>query len=56
MKVEKVKYVLWVKDMDKAISFYRDLFGGEVSIQTETWSEVVVCGSNIGLHNERGPD
>ncbi|MGY8643507.1 MAG: VOC family protein [Verrucomicrobiales bacterium] len=52
MKVEKVKYVLWVKDMDKAISFYRDLFGGEVSIQTETWSEVVVCGSNIGLHSD----
>ncbi len=52
MIVEKVKYVLWVVDMDRAIAFYRDLFGGEVSIQSETWSEVVVCGANIGLHSD----
>ena len=52
MKVEKVKYVIWAQDMDRALSFYESLFGGEITLRTETWSEVVVCGSTIGVHGD----
>ncbi len=52
MKVEKVKYVLWVADMDRAICFYTGLFGGHLSFRSEGWSEIVVCGSTIGLHSD----
>ncbi len=45
-----MKYVLWAVDMDRAIRFYTELFGGSLSFQTEVWSEVVVAGATIGLH------
>ncbi|MEO0447268.1 MAG: VOC family protein [Verrucomicrobiota bacterium] len=50
MTVVQVKYVLWAEDMDRAIRFYCDLFGGELRFQTEVWSEVTVAGAIIGLH------
>jgi lactoylglutathione lyase len=50
MKVEKVKYVLWAADWQRCLAFYRDLFGGVVSFQSETWSEIVVAGATIGVH------
>jgi len=52
MRTLKVKYVLWAADMDRAIRFYCDLFGGELSFRTDVWSEVVVCGATIGLHGD----
>lgn len=50
MKVEKVKYVLWAADWQRCVAFYRDLFGGEVTMEMEVWSEVIVAGSTIGIH------
>lgn len=50
MNVQKVKYALWAADWKRCLHFYRDLFGGEVSFADETWSEVVICGSTIGIH------
>lgn len=50
MKVEKVKYVLWASDWRRCVAFYRDLFGGEVTMEMEVWSEVIVAGSTIGIH------
>lgn len=52
MTVIKVKYVLWVADMDRAIRFYETLFGAELSFRTDTWSEVTVAGATIGLHGD----
>ena len=52
MNVQKVKYVIWAKEMDRCVAFYRDLFGGDVSFSNEHWSEVVVCGSTIGIHGD----
>jgi predicted enzyme related to lactoylglutathione lyase len=52
MTVQKVKYVLWVADMDRAIRFYTGLFGGTLSFRTEVWSEVVVAGATLGLHGD----
>lgn len=50
MKVEKVKYVLWAADWRRCVKFYRDLFGGEVTMESEVWSEVIVAGATIGIH------
>lgn len=52
MKVIKVKYVLWVADMDRAIRFYETLFGAELSFRTDTWSEVTLAGATIGFHGD----
>ena len=50
MNVEKVKYTIWAADMDRALTFYRDLFGGEVTKQNEHIAEVVIQGATIGIH------
>ena len=52
MNVLKVKYAIWAADMDRAIRFYCELFGGELSFRTDVWSEVVVCGATIGIHGD----
>lgn len=51
MKVERVKYMIWAVDMARAVAFYRDVFGGEVTRRSEVISEVVVCGAVIGIHS-----
>ena len=50
MEVEKVKYVIWAADMDRALAFYRDLFGGEITKRTDVISEVEIQGATIGIH------
>lgn len=50
MKVERVKYVIWAVDMNRALQFYRDVLGAEVLKQSEVISEVSLCGSIIGIH------
>ena len=50
MQVEKVKYVLWAADWQRCLNFYRELFGGEVTMESEVWSEIVIKGAIIGIH------
>jgi len=50
MRVEKVKYVLWAADWQRCLNFYRELFGGVVSFESEVWSEIVVAGATLGIH------
>ena len=50
MEVERVKYILWAADMDRALNFYRDVFGGEITKRSDVISEVVVRGAVIGIH------
>jgi predicted enzyme related to lactoylglutathione lyase len=50
MEVERVKYILWAADMDRALNFYRDVFGGEITKRSDVISEIVVCGAVIGIH------
>lgn len=49
-EVEAVKYVLWVQDMDRAIAFYRDVFGLHESLVTPDWSELTRNETIIALH------
>lgn len=51
MKVERVKYIIWAKDMDRAISFYTAVFDGEVVRKNEVMGEVRVADALIGIHN-----
>ncbi len=50
MIVERVKYVIWAADMDRAVGFYRDVLGGKVIKQNEVISEVEIQGATIGIH------
>jgi len=50
MQVTKVKYALWAADWRRCLYFYRDLFGGKISMESEVWSEVTIAGATIGIH------
>jgi predicted enzyme related to lactoylglutathione lyase len=50
MNVERLKYVIWAADMQRAVNFYAKVFGGAVLKQNEIISEVSVCGGVIGIH------
>lgn len=51
MLVERVKYVIWAADMDRAVRFYCTLFGGRVLKQNSVIAEVEILGSVIGIHS-----
>jgi predicted enzyme related to lactoylglutathione lyase len=51
MNVERVKYVLWAADMDRAVRFYCDLFGGRVLRHSSVIAEVEILGACIGIHS-----
>ena len=50
MKMESVKYVLMVKDMDRGTIFYKDVMGLEVKSKSEMWTEMGFGGAIIALH------
>jgi predicted enzyme related to lactoylglutathione lyase len=50
MQVERVKYVVWAADIDRAVRFYCGPFGGRVLKQNSVIAEVDVLGSVIGIH------
>lgn len=51
MIVERVKYIIWAADMDRAIRFYCGVLGGRVIRQTSVIAEVEILGSVIGIHS-----
>ena len=51
MNVERVKYVIWAADIDRAVRFYCTLFGGRVIRQSPVITEVEILGSCIGIHS-----
>ena len=50
MNVERVKYIIWAADRDRAISFYKDVFGARITKHNEFISEINVAGAAIGIH------
>ena len=50
MRVEKLKYIIWAQDMDRAVGFYRDVFDAVVVRRSEVMADVEVAGSIIGIH------
>jgi lactoylglutathione lyase len=50
MNVERLKYVIWAADMNRAVDFYVKVFGGAVLKQNDIISEVSIAGGVIGIH------
>ncbi len=50
MRIKTVYYMLMVKDMDRAIAFYRDVIGLDIKSQSERWSEMAYGDAIIALH------
>lgn len=51
MLVERVKYVIWAADMDRAVRFWRDTFAGRLLKQNPVIAEVEITGAVIGIHS-----
>ena len=51
MQVERVKYIIWAADMDRAIEFYKSVLGAEVLKQNDIMAELGLCGSIVGIHS-----
>lgn len=50
MKLEKIKYLLLVRDMKRAQQFYGKVFGFSLSIEGEWWSEMTFGDCIVALH------
>jgi len=50
MKVEKLKYIIWAADLERAIRFYTSVFDAETVRRSEVMAELGVAGGLIGIH------
>lgn len=50
MQAKDPMFILYVHDMDRALSFYRDTFDLEVVQHTPGWSMLQCGGATIALH------
>ena len=50
MNVERVKYVIWAADMERAVLFWRDTFSGRLLKLNPVIAEVEIAGAVIGIH------
>ena len=47
----RVNYaIIFVSDMDRAVSFYRDVLGLPLKFQSPGWTEFVTDGATLALH------
>ena len=51
MQVERVTYVIWAADMDRAVRFWCDTFGGRLLKRNPVIAEVAIEGAVIGIHS-----
>lgn len=51
MQVEKLKYIVWAKDLDRAVTFYTTVFDAKIARQSEVMAELSVAGGLIGIHS-----
>jgi len=51
MHVEKLKYLIWAKDMARAVRFYREVFDAGVVRQSEVMAELTIAGTTLGIHS-----
>lgn len=50
MQVERVKYIIWAADMDRAASFYTNVLGGEVRRKNAHVCELDIAGATLSIH------
>ena len=51
MQVERVKYIIWAADMNRAVEFYKTVLGATVTKHNEVMAELELCGAIIGIHS-----
>ena len=51
MHVERLKYVIWAADFDRAIRFWCDTFGGRLLKRNPVIAEIEIAGAVIGIHS-----
>lgn len=51
MHVEKLKYIIWAKDLDRAVRFYQNVFDATPIKHSEIMAELSVGGGLIGIHS-----
>ena len=51
MKIEKVKYIIWAKDIERCINFYTTLFNANLIKKNEHIAELEISNSLIGIHS-----
>jgi lactoylglutathione lyase len=51
MHVEKLKYLIWAQDMNRAVDFYREVFDATVVRQSEIMAELTIAGGTLGIHS-----
>ena len=53
VKIKQMAYViLYVKDIEKALPFYRDTLGLKVRVAEKGWAELETGNTTLALHNE----
>jgi predicted enzyme related to lactoylglutathione lyase len=50
MQVEKLKYIIWAKDMERAVRFYCEVFDAKIMRQSDVMAELSIAGSLLGIH------
>lgn len=51
MTIERLKYIIWAKDLARAVRFYSTLFGAKVTRQNENLAELDIAGSTLDIHS-----
>jgi predicted enzyme related to lactoylglutathione lyase len=51
MHVDKLKYLIWAKDMSRAVRFYQTVFDAELVRRSEVMADLLIAGSTLGIHS-----
>ncbi len=51
MQVERLKYLIWAADMDRAVTFYTQVFDGKITRQNAHVTDIAVADGVIGIHS-----
>lgn len=51
MRVEKLSYLIWASNLDRAVRFYREVFDAELVRQSEVMAELRIAGGLLGIHS-----
>jgi len=50
MQVEKLKYIIWAKEMERAVRFYCEVFDAQLVRRSDVMAELAIAGSLLAIH------
>lgn len=50
MQVERLKYIIWAADLERAVRFYCEVFDAQVTRQSEVMAELQIAGVPLAIH------